>query len=127
MSSLGRTLKTTREEFSLTLKEVEVSTGISNAYLSQLENGKIKKPSASVLYKLSEVYRIKLDVLLAAAGIIDPTSVAEPSLSELEKEFSFYKDQFDQEEQQEILNFVRFIRFRKQQNPTSGRTATSGT
>ena len=38
MNSLGSTLKETRESISLTLRQVEEASGISNAYLSQLEN-----------------------------------------------------------------------------------------
>ena len=47
METLGKTLKNTRENVSLTLRDVEIATGISNAYLSQLENEKIKKTSAN--------------------------------------------------------------------------------
>jgi len=39
-----------------TLRQVEEKTGISNAYLSQLENGKIKKPSYDTIQKLNAVY-----------------------------------------------------------------------
>jgi len=49
MKSLGKTLKVSRELIPLALRQVEEATGISNAYLSQLENDKIKKPSANVL------------------------------------------------------------------------------
>ncbi len=51
--SLGEKLRDARETQALTLRQVEEITGISNAYLSQLENNKIKKPSANILYKLS--------------------------------------------------------------------------
>lgn len=40
----------------MTLREVEDETGISNAYLSQLETGKIKKPSFEVVSKLYNLY-----------------------------------------------------------------------
>ena len=43
--SFGEGLKMARELRKLSLREVEEATGISNAYLSQLENDKIKKPS----------------------------------------------------------------------------------
>ena len=45
MKTLGKTLKDAREGVPFTLKQVEEATGISNAYISQLENEKIKKPS----------------------------------------------------------------------------------
>lgn len=48
--------KQLRKEKGLTLREVEKLTGISNAYLSQLENGKIKKPSYDTIQKLNTVY-----------------------------------------------------------------------
>ena len=110
METLGKTLKSTRERVSLTLREVEVSTGISNAYLSQLENDKIKKPSASVLYKLADVYKITLDVLLLAAGIIEKKSKVKPVENNLEKEIAFYKDKLSTEEEKQVIDFIKFLR-----------------
>lgn len=46
----------------LTLREVEIATGVSNAYLSQIETGKIKKPSFDVVCKLCDIYKIRLIV-----------------------------------------------------------------
>lgn len=40
----------------LTLRKVEMDTGISNSYLSQLENGLIKKPSHETITKLNTYY-----------------------------------------------------------------------
>ena len=56
MKSLGNKLKELREIHRFTLRQVEEATGISNAYLSQLENDKIAKPSANVLYKFCLLY-----------------------------------------------------------------------
>ncbi len=115
METLGKTLKSTRENVSLTLREVEESTGISNAYLSQLENDKIKKPSANVLYKLANVYKINLNVLLTAAGIIEKNSQSaeEKPQSTLEKEIAFYKDKLSTDEEKEIVNFIKFLKSKK--------------
>ncbi|EEX71452.1 DNA-binding helix-turn-helix protein [Alloprevotella tannerae ATCC 51259] len=106
MKSLGSTLKELREIHRFTLRQVEEATDISNAYLSQLENDKIAKPSANVLYKLSNIYNVELDTLLAAAGIIGKTSsnkllnaVALSSDSSLTKE-----------EEEALLDYLRFIR-----------------
>jgi transcriptional regulator with XRE-family HTH domain len=112
METLGQTLKATRENVSLTLREVEDSTGISNAYLSQLENNKIKKPSANVLYKLADIYKISLDVLLMAAGIIAKADGNRPQAteSEFEREIAYYKDKFSPEEEQQIITFIKFVR-----------------
>ncbi len=40
----------------LTLRDVEGITGLSNAYLSQLETGKIKSPSHNTVCKLLSLY-----------------------------------------------------------------------
>ena len=45
-----------RKRKNMTLRQVEDLTGISNAYLSQLENGKIKNPSYNVVIKLNKLY-----------------------------------------------------------------------
>lgn len=114
METLGKTLKSTRENVSLTLRDVEIATGISNAYLSQLENDKIKKPSASILYKLADVYKIDLNVLLQAAGIIEKKDKQESSQeSFFEKQIQFYKDKLTDEEAREVLDFIKFLRYKK--------------
>lgn len=61
MKTIGEKFRTIREAKGLTLREVEEATGISNAYLSQLETGKIKRPSYKVIKQLSEYYGIKTD------------------------------------------------------------------
>lgn len=119
METLGKTLKSTRENVSLTLKDVENATGISNAYLSQLENEKIKKPSASILYKLANVYKIDLNVLLHAAGIIEKNDDNEPQKQTFfEKEIAFYKDKLTDEEAQDVVDFIKFLRYKKANDST---------
>jgi len=49
-----------RQQRGLTLREVETKIGISNAYLSQLETGKIKSPSFQTVIKLLELYGVPL-------------------------------------------------------------------
>lgn len=48
--------KELRTKKGLTLRQVEEKTGISNSYLSQLENGKIIKPSFDTIEKLNKLY-----------------------------------------------------------------------
>lgn len=120
METLGKTLKITRENVSLTLREVEIATGISNAYLSQLENEKIKKPSASILYKLANVYKIDLNVLLCASGIIEKNDLKEAKSKQslLEREIAFYKDKLSEEEEKEVVDFIKFLRYKKGNDTT---------
>src|SRR6266487_3682489 len=68
--SFGEGLKAARELRKLSLREVEEAAGVSNAYLSQLENDKIKKPSPHFLHKLAGLYDIEYEVLMEAAGYV---------------------------------------------------------
>lgn len=65
---LGRYIRGLRQMKRLTLREVESRTQISNAYLSQLEGGKIKNPSPTILYKLSKVYSVSYSTVMQKAG-----------------------------------------------------------
>ena len=51
-----------------TLRQVEADTGITNAYLSNLELG-LKKPGIKTLAKLSRYYSVPIDHLLRVAGM----------------------------------------------------------
>ena len=108
--TLGETLKEARELVPLTLRQVEEATGISNAYLSQLENNKIKKPSASVLYKLATIYNVELDNFLGSAGIIEKYT---PSQSRLLKNIAFSAGKLTSEEEEELLKYLKYLRSRK--------------
>lgn len=108
--SLGKTLKAARELIPLTLRQVEEATEISNAYLSQLENDKIKKPSANVLYKLAEIYNIELDTLLQAAGIIKKATHRK---SRLLNTIALSAETLTEDEEKELLAYLKYIRFNK--------------
>lgn len=97
-------LKKLRDAASLTLRQVEEATNISNAYLSQLENGKIKKPSAQVLYVLAKLYSVDVETLLIESGLVKsievqpavmkPSSAKEWKESELNKTFERMEKDF---------------------------------
>lgn len=69
---LGPFLRSARERRNLTLRAVERMTGVSNAYSSQLECSKIRKPSPLVLHKLAELYEVPYPLLLELAGYPAP-------------------------------------------------------
>lgn len=106
MQELGEILKMSREGMGLTLRQAEESTGISNAYMSQLENGKIKKPSANVLYKLHSLYGVKLEELFRASQII----TTEPN-----SKITFHLGPFEinPEEEQQLIDYLGYLRFKK--------------
>jgi transcriptional regulator with XRE-family HTH domain len=70
-------LKSVREDRGFTLRDVEAATGISNAYLSQLESGKIRRPSVQYIYALSKIYGIDAETMLLAIGVLKPVDISE--------------------------------------------------
>jgi transcriptional regulator with XRE-family HTH domain len=106
--TLGGELKLRRELSGFTLREVEDATGVSNAYLSQLENNKIKKPSAHVLYKLANIYGVQLDTFLLAAGYINELQTTDAIANRL--------GILTIVEEQQLLDYLRFLRFKKSKN-----------
>ncbi len=59
MERLGSLLASLRQRKNLTLRDVERETGVSNAYVSQIETDKIKAPSPIVLHKLAALYGVQ--------------------------------------------------------------------
>ena len=59
-------LKALRKSKKLTLAKVQEMTGISNAYLSQIEQGKRAFPTIKILYPLSKVYGVSIPYLHGA-------------------------------------------------------------
>ena len=85
---IGELLKSLRG--ARTLRNVETDTGITNAYLSNIELG-IKKPGVKTLAKLSSYYQVPLEHLLHVAGIEDemPQPVDRESPMDIQRAFDF--------------------------------------
>ncbi len=58
MKEWHQILKTVRAERGFTLREVEEKANVSNAYVSQLENGQIKEPSFFKMHRILSLYGI---------------------------------------------------------------------
>lgn len=110
---LGIVLSDLRKAKGFSLREVEQATGnaVSNAYLSQLENGKIKKPSPNVLHSLAEVYVVPYETLMEKAGYLLPSE--NKSGARRRRLAAFAIDDLTAEEEEELLKYLAFIRSRK--------------
>ncbi|MBS1623429.1 MAG: helix-turn-helix transcriptional regulator [Bacteroidetes bacterium] len=107
--TLGNVLRQARDLQKLSLRTAEEVTGISNAYLSQLENDKIKKPSADILFKLASAYKVDFNYLLHVSGLVEKSSSDNATFGK----FVFSKDNLTKEEEEELINYLQFIRNRK--------------
>jgi len=80
MQELSNYLKKLRREMSI--RQVAEKTGISNAYLSQLESGKRNKPHPKVLKKLARFYGMPVIEFLKKAGYLDEVISEEETYEE---------------------------------------------
>jgi len=64
-------LKLLSEEQRMSLRDVERRTGVSNAYLGQIELGKRPPPHPNILKKLAPLYSVSVYELMVAAGYLD--------------------------------------------------------
>jgi transcriptional regulator with XRE-family HTH domain len=115
-NELGPLLADLRTAKRLSLRQVEEATGkaVSNAYLSQLENEKIHKPSPNVLHSLSGVYTVPYEVLMERAGYLLPPEGDVGGANRRLAAFSI--DDLTAEEEEELLKYLAFLRSR---NPPS--------
>lgn len=65
---LGDKIRQLREESGLTQGQLAARSSVSQGYLSQLENGEVKNPSAAVLLRVAQAVRVDSDELFEAAG-----------------------------------------------------------
>jgi len=108
---LGTLLADLRTAKGLSLREVEEATGktVSNAYLSQLEHGKIRKPSPHVLHSLAKVYVVPYEALMEKAGYLLPS---ENGPGHRKRLAAFAIDDLTTEEEEELLKYLAFLRSR---------------
>jgi transcriptional regulator with XRE-family HTH domain len=97
----------------LSLRQVEEATdrAVSNAYLSQLEKGKIRKPSPPLLHRLAEVYGVPYETLMERAGYL-PQSVGRGG-ARPRRLAAFAFDDLTAEEEEELLKYLAFLRTRR--------------
>jgi transcriptional regulator with XRE-family HTH domain len=69
---LGEFIRAQRGMARLSLRQLEEMTGVSNAYLSQLERG-LHEPSLSILKSISDALGMSLESMLAQTGVLQDT------------------------------------------------------
>ena len=112
-SELGSLLTDLRTAKGLSLRQVEEATqrSVSNAYLSQLEKGKIRKPSPNVLHSLATVYDVPYEALMEKAGYPLPAEADGGARRRRLAVFSI--EDLTAEEEEELLKYLAFLRSRK--------------
>src|SRR3972149_1044790 len=66
--ALGEKIRELREELGMSQAQLSVQGGLSQGYLSQLENEEVQNPSAAVIFGLAGARHVDPRVLRRAAG-----------------------------------------------------------
>lgn len=98
--NIGEIMKSARLVKGFTLRQVENEIKISNGYLSQLENDKIKSPSAKTINSLCILYEISVDKMFNRESKKD-----ESKWNEINK----YLHLLTEEESREALNYIKYL------------------
>ena len=69
--ALGKKIRGSRDEMGMSQAQLAAEGGLSQGYLSQLENDEVQNPSASVIFGLAKALHIDPRVLMQAAGYGD--------------------------------------------------------
>jgi transcriptional regulator with XRE-family HTH domain len=65
---LGEKIRELREEIGFTQGQLAGEAAVSQGYLSQLEHGDVRNPSAAVILRLAQAIHVDADDLFEAAG-----------------------------------------------------------
>jgi repressor LexA len=90
----GLYIRKLRTDKKMTIRQLELYSGVSNAYLSHIENGKRGIPSPDILKKLSKPLGVEYASLMKAAGHIDTENMKKRSEETIQK----YLDKMRNEE-----------------------------
>ncbi len=75
----GEFLRALRKEKGLTIRQIETYTGVSNSYLSLVENGKRGIPSPDILKQLAPALKVTYEFLMEKAGYIEQEDPKPPT------------------------------------------------
>jgi transcriptional regulator with XRE-family HTH domain len=111
--SLAKVLHDIRTLRGKSLRQVEDATGISNAYLSQLERGDAQKPSPDKLQALAKYYDVPYTDLLRAAGYLQrsekPANTSKEHTSAVQA--ALMSAELTPEEEAAVVKYIQFLRF----------------
>ena len=107
LKQFGEYLKVARQQKEMSLRAVESAINISNAYLSQLEQGKIKQPSPVMLHQLSQLYGLSYAKVMRLIGYPVP---GENEEDETQSDIAARIGPVSDEEEEELIDYLNYLR-----------------
>ncbi len=105
--AIGRTLADLRAEHEFSLRAMAEASGISLAFLSEIEHGQ-KEASGATLTQAAHAFRLTLPELLRAVAERLESEQTPPEVS---------LEELDRDEVDEVARFADWLRWRKTHSP----------
>ena len=109
MTDLGSFINAERRSRKMTLRDVEKASGceISNAYLSQIENGRVEHPSPFFLYSIALAIDVPYETLMERAGYVQPPNMTK------KVHRGRVIDNLTPDEERELRQYLAYLRSKK--------------
>lgn len=116
--ALGKKIRTLREQLGMSQAQLSAQGGLSQGYLSQLENDEVQNPSAAVMFRLAQALHVDPRQLMQAAGY---DQLANGSGEEYEvsvdPELLRFLARLSREQQTHLLRLLKGLDRRQAQQP----------
>lgn len=107
-TGLGAKVRWLREQIGLSQAQLAAQAGLSQGYLSQIENGEVQNPSAAVLFRLAQALNVAPRCLLEAAGYGDSLGEGDGEFEPaVDPDLMRYLSRLTSEQQQYLLRFLQ--------------------
>jgi transcriptional regulator with XRE-family HTH domain len=109
---LGDKIRQLREKARLTQGHLAAAASVSQGYLSQLENGEVKHPSAAVLIRIAQAMHVEGDELFEAAGYPTARTLRETYQNyeaTVDKELLSYLARLPRDRQRRLLSILEGV------------------
>jgi len=120
--ALGKKIRQLREELGMSQAQLSSQGGLSQGYLSQLENDEVQNPSAAVIFRLAQALNVDPRVLMDAAGYDRGANGSESEFAvTVDPELLRFLARFPREQHTYLLRMLRSL---DQQQDRSGESLT---
>jgi transcriptional regulator with XRE-family HTH domain len=106
--ALGKKIRQLREELAMSQAQLSSQGGLSQGYLSQLENDEVQHPSAAVIFRLAQALNVDPRVLMQAAGYESGTNGSDEEYAvTVDPELLRFLARFPREQQTYLLRLLQ--------------------
>jgi transcriptional regulator with XRE-family HTH domain len=107
--ALGKKIKGLRDELGMSQAQLAAQAGLSQGYLSQLENDEVQNPSAAVIFRLAESLHVDPRAIMQAAGYQQATGNGNDGEFEVavDPDLLRYLSRLPREQQVDLLKMFR--------------------